>query len=182
MECSTWETEVEHCIQKLLFSQNKTQNILMRRGPGLAAGRENCSSHSSPIMTHMFSSITAVLPPNPKGQETIQEAGSWTCWDGDAPVPTGVCPLRAASFKSVLKGVLSLCPDCPQAHTAVGAKNPRVIHLNSSWEKHQATITSQSHILSYVSKHRTQSWQSCYKKNPTPSRKKALSLKAATIA
>lgn len=108
-ECSTWATEVEHCFQKLLSSQNKTKKILTRRGPGLAAGRENCSSHSPPIMTHMFSSFTAVLPPNPKGQQTIQEAGSWSCWDGDAPLLTGVCPLRSPSFKSMLQGsILSL--------------------------------------------------------------------------
>lgn len=48
-----------------------------------------------------------------------------------------------------------------------GAKKSRAIHLNSSWEKYQAvsTIKSQSHILSYASKHRrkTQLWQFYYK-------------------
>lgn len=143
----------------------------MRRGPGLAGGRENCRSCSHPSVTHMFSFFTAVLPPNQKGQQTIQRAGSWTCWDDHVPVLTRVYPPRSSSFKLHAQwsifSLFWLFPT-PIKTWEEDAENPRAIHLNSSWEKYQAvsTIKSQSHILSYASKHRrkTQLWQ-CYYKN-----------------
>lgn len=98
------EKLVKCCIWKLLSSQNQTLNIWMRRGLGLAGGKENCSSCRPEIMTHMFSFPTAVLPPNPKGQQTIHRAGYWTCWGDDVPVQTRGCPLRSWTFKLHAQG------------------------------------------------------------------------------
>lgn len=117
-----------------------------RARPGWRKG--DCNSCSPPIVTHMFSFFTAVLPPNQKGQQTIQRAGSWTCWGDDLPGLTSL-PSKIIKFWIVYSWEYFLYYDCPWPieKWKEDAKRTRAIHLNSSWEQYQAVNCIESQII-----------------------------------